>query len=693
MGAVSVLNIILIIAILYVVSIESTKIRDIEVAAADVSQSVDQISVAIEPSAAIRMSKKYSHDTNTRLKTIQAEIKDVNDTSSFVKPTATMVNNLKTDDQYIQTTLNSMTMATKSIEKQVNGLIDKQPTRATYTYVPMPYRSAMLPPIVAPTAAAPAGTPLAPSPAMVKLTMYPETFPLPNLPPYAPLPSKTKVESDVKGYVDNLYSTLLTSISENYNNYLNFYNSTQTQFANTSDVGAKFTYVKSVGDKELSFNDKFKDLINNYNKHAIPYGYISLSTNPQFAYPPELYKSPVSAAPPTSSSMYATAMAPVRMTNNVPSGAMISITSMSALSPAPMSALSPAPTASPFSDMIQPQTFPSKPPSSVPDNTAVTKAFSNCIARITNYYNAYAMKYNNIIIQYNAGTISQGAVLIMSDTLTAYNQTYLYQYAQAIDEYNLIIAAYPGFSTLNRDATLPLVNSSSMTTYSLIIYSPSSSDNGVSGNASAALNNPSPSANIVKPVMNIVLSDALTKNYTYITRTPGVAWDGITPVSLSVSVMCPVSSSDPTKPALSTGSLPVGSVVSIVSASKIIGASGMGGQPTKNGGNGGVALSISLPIKLTNNGTIAGGGGGGGGGIDQDVGGNGQGGMIIPVNNKIINETVQPMTTGGPGGMYATGGSAAIRGGAGGSGGAAIALNNNSITYINKGIIVGSITP
>jgi hypothetical protein len=87
-----------------------------------------------------------------------------------------------------------------------------------------------------------------------------------------------------------------------------------------------------------------------------------------------------------------------------------------------------------------------------------------------------------------------------------------------------------------------------------------------------------------------------------------------------------VCSSNPSLPALTTGVLPTGSLLTIINNGSIIGAGGAGGSdpanaaqspcPTADGGNGGDAIFVAfnVPTKIINNGTIASGGGGGGAG-------------------------------------------------------------------------------
>lgn len=101
-----------------------------------------------------------------------------------------------------------------------------------------------------------------------------------------------------------------------------------------------------------------------------------------------------------------------------------------------------------------------------------------------------------------------------------------------------------------------------------------------------------------------------------------------------------VGSTNPSTPALTTGSLPAGSTVTIVNKGKIEGAGGAGGRggidngcsggSATAGGQGGIALLLTVATTLDNTaGIIYGGGGGGGAGgsvSDGSQGGGGGGG-------------------------------------------------------------------
>jgi hypothetical protein len=137
----------------------------------------------------------------------------------------------------------------------------------------------------------------------------------------------------------------------------------------------------------------------------------------------------------------------------------------------------------------------------------------------------------------------------------------------------------------------------------------------------------------------------------------------------------------------------------------IAGKGGEGGS--SNGTNGGPAISLKDNIRLSNTGTIGGGGGGGGGYIDPEAsqpqrgdGGGGAGFQGGFGGGSTQSGTVRAGTLlggdasafgGGDGGDLGQDGSDGNNG-AGGSAGAAIDLNGYTITYINTGTILGSVS-
>jgi hypothetical protein len=104
------------------------------------------------------------------------------------------------------------------------------------------------------------------------------------------------------------------------------------------------------------------------------------------------------------------------------------------------------------------------------------------------------------------------------------------------------------------------------------------------------------------------------------TLATNAGWDGTSKVVATIASGIYISSNSTGTPALTvSGSFPGG--VELTNGGYIIGmggAGGRGGQSFSNNGlpgsSGGLALSVSSAITITNNGTIGGGGGGGGGG-------------------------------------------------------------------------------
>ena len=133
------------------------------------------------------------------------------------------------------------------------------------------------------------------------------------------------------------------------------------------------------------------------------------------------------------------------------------------------------------------------------------------------------------------------------------------------------------------------------------------------------------------------------------------------------------------------------------------GASGPGGTPLNgvDGGPGGTALLVSVPITITNNGTIAGGGGGGGGdGGNRDItgtvntngsdGGNGAYGPFLKVDRGGPLGTAGTAGTTGTPGLDIFGGYNATSPGAGGAAGKSVNGNSN-ITWAATGTRIGPI--
>jgi hypothetical protein len=181
-----------------------------------------------------------------------------------------------------------------------------------------------------------------------------------------------------------------------------------------------------------------------------------------------------------------------------------------------------------------------------------------------------------------------------------------------------------------------------------------------------------------------------------------VGWDQITKVIGVINAGVIIGSTSTGSPAMTvSGSFPNG--VALINNGTIIGMGGAGGNgggvvaraknnpdlnpPAAAGGSGGTALQVSVPIEITNNGTIAGGGGGGGGGGAGGTGGSspsgsgggggggGRSGIFNSSGGAGGSGTNSSGTVGSPGAFYgeggggAGGGHATTRGGVGGNGG------------------------
>ena len=194
-------------------------------------------------------------------------------------------------------------------------------------------------------------------------------------------------------------------------------------------------------------------------------------------------------------------------------------------------------------------------------------------------------------------------------------------------------------------------------------------------------------------------------------------WDGITPVDLTINVApgVVIYSNNTARPALHIAPIIAESVVRINNSGYIIGMGGAGGRgqanQSSNGHPGGNAILIEEATIINNLGTIGGGGGGGAGarvGVANWGGGGGQTGRVESLGGYVG-------TTGynqnGRNGTFASGGwapgedikygrSGASWGqtagnshnnnGIGGAGGKAL-VGNDKVTWINQGIIAGSI--
>ena len=192
-------------------------------------------------------------------------------------------------------------------------------------------------------------------------------------------------------------------------------------------------------------------------------------------------------------------------------------------------------------------------------------------------------------------------------------------------------------------------------------------------------------------IFDQTLSASLT-NYNLNTSLTSAGWSGSVPVKATITINSgvEVTSTAITTAAFIVGSLPTGSVVTVINNGVIAGRGGLGGNfattvdgVAGKGRNGGVGLQIASPIILTNNNIISGGGGGGGVGGDKEnsfcqgsdggIGGNGGAAISMTANLILTNNgTVAGGGGGGGGGASYQNGSAntsfSTSGGGGGGG-------------------------
>ncbi len=204
-----------------------------------------------------------------------------------------------------------------------------------------------------------------------------------------------------------------------------------------------------------------------------------------------------------------------------------------------------------------------------------------------------------------------------------------------------------------------------------------------------------------------ITSDQLNANLRSLAVAAG--WDTTSPVAatLKAGVKCHSTSSGGVGLTVN-GSFPGGVSLLVEATGMIYGGYGYAGDSTGSvsnpGGPGGTALNVSVPITITNNGTIAGGGGGGGaggcgsGGSGFFAGGNGGTGAYGAVGATAGYPAPFPPNSnaaGGNGGALGTAGVAGqndyFNGGAGGAAGKSVNGNSN-ITWLNTGTRTGPIT-
>jgi hypothetical protein len=175
-------------------------------------------------------------------------------------------------------------------------------------------------------------------------------------------------------------------------------------------------------------------------------------------------------------------------------------------------------------------------------------------------------------------------------------------------------------------------------------------------------------------------------NYNLRTAALAAGWGGASKVVATINSGVYVYGTSTGSPGLTiNGSWPGG--VSLVNNGYILGQGGNGGGASGGGGSypgagAGLALSVSAPVSITNNGVIGGGGGGGGGGgtlsCDSDYywGGGGGGGGQTGLNNSpggngggSFSQRSRDSTPGGAGTVSGAGGGGQSAASPNGSGG------------------------
>lgn len=197
-------------------------------------------------------------------------------------------------------------------------------------------------------------------------------------------------------------------------------------------------------------------------------------------------------------------------------------------------------------------------------------------------------------------------------------------------------------------------------------------------------------------------------------------------ITMTISSNVIIGSASASLPALTTGNLPLGSIITLINNGKIFGAGGSGGQGSTGGAGdkGGDAIFTSVPISIENNGIIGSGGGGGGGGSkggcrqcydDPGSGGGGGSGSVpgqgggpcgaSPGGDAASgnynggstggvcgsSKEAGQATTGARGGNLGSDGSSST--GIGGKAGSSVVLNGNAITWIKQGDLRGPVNP
>lgn len=152
----------------------------------------------------------------------------------------------------------------------------------------------------------------------------------------------------------------------------------------------------------------------------------------------------------------------------------------------------------------------------------------------------------------------------------------------------------------------------------------------------ASADGPTPDAS---SLINLAIDTAITNYDVFV-----AAGSPTMPVMVTVTIgMTGAVGTTTSMPAFTTGALPTGSTVTLINNGQIVGAGGAGGSGGNGGGGGnpnlcgrpgaggGIAVRLTVPTTITNNGLIAGGGGGGGGmsACNESAGGGGGAGSLV----------------------------------------------------------------
>lgn len=191
---------------------------------------------------------------------------------------------------------------------------------------------------------------------------------------------------------------------------------------------------------------------------------------------------------------------------------------------------------------------------------------------------------------------------------------------------------------------------------------------------------------------------------------------GLTDVTFVINSGVVIGSTSTGSAGLSISGFTAGDSVNVINNGYIVGRGGNGGSGNGGGGSGGLALSVSYPTKITNNGIIGGGGGGGGGSSNYSntsgptctrttsyyggSGGGGGAGYIAGSGGGGANYNGNVGAAGSAGSLTAGGGGASSGGGLGSAGGSssygggaagACTSGNSYITWLATGSLYGAL--